>query len=98
VFHYAWLLILIGLEVWRPPARAVFQIVGASDYRAVWYTNLAWSKHKPRQQVTDFIFYGYFVQIAMAISVVPRVPKAVIDQYFLQAWLRVDMHYIYVRA
>lgn len=48
--------------------------------------------------MTNHIFSAYFAQIVNTISVLPRVPKDIIDKYHFQARIRVDMHYIYVHA
>jgi len=48
VFHYAWLLIIIAMEAWRPPEGVQFPKVAAHEGHGVKYTNLAWRKTHQR--------------------------------------------------
>jgi hypothetical protein len=73
-FHYAWLLILIALSIWREPDDTIFFGVKDKPCLAAQYHNIWHTTHKTRQMNNNVSFYIYKETIRDNIERTPRIP------------------------
>ena len=80
LFHYAWLLILIGLVGWKEPKQGIFLNTN-QNFRGAPYANLWETSEAAKQDANNMVFYYYYDQLCKAINSSPRVTREVIDTY-----------------
>ena len=56
LFHYAWLLILIGFVGWKKPKQAIFLNTNL-NFRGARYANLWVTSDAARQEANNTVFY-----------------------------------------
>ena len=78
MFHYTWLLILIGFVGWKEPKQGIFLSTNL-NFRGARYANLWVTTYAARQEANNTVFYYYYDQLSKAINGSPRVTHKVTD-------------------
>ena len=89
---------LIALVGWKEPTEAQFVDVplhmpGAARYASLWV-----SQDKASQQMTNYVFAFYAMNISYEILQTPRLSNELFSQYDGVANFRADMHHIFIQA
>ena len=80
LFHYVWLMILIGIVGWKEPKKGIFLNTNL-NFRGARYVNLWATVDAAKQDTNNTVFYYYYDQLCKAISSSPRVIREVTDTY-----------------
>ena len=97
-FHYSWLLVLIALVGWQEPIEAQFSVAlehmpGAARYASLWVSQV-----KAHQQMTNYVFSFYIMDIQFQIAKTPRLSNNLFSQYDGATAFSIDMHHTFIQA
>ena len=89
---------LIALVGWREPTKAQFvdvppEMPGVARYASPWV-----SQDKALQQMMNYVFAFYSMNISYEILKTPRLSNELFSRYAGVANSRVDMHNVYIQA
>ena len=89
---------LISLIGWKEPTEAQFidvppNMPGAARYASLWV-----SQDKESQQMMNYVFAFYAMNISYEILQTPRLSNELFSQYAAVANFKADMHNVFIQA
>lgn len=94
-FHYAWLLILIGLISWKEPKQGIFLSTNL-NFKGACFAKLWVTLDAVKQDANNMVFYYFYEQLCKAIKINLCVTHEVKDIYGKIMHFVADRHHIYL--
>ena len=95
-FHYSWLLVLIVLVGWREPTEEQFVDVPPEIPATARYASLWVSQDKALQQMMNYVFTFYAMNISYEILKMSWLSNELFSQYAGVANFKAAMHNVFI--